>query len=77
MFTQTVRRTTVDWCRNKPKVEQAFEAWQMMSEHLIEIEMLIRRLRGESEAMMVQANDRRFYVAKLAGNPKGTRSLVK
>jgi len=48
----------------------------MMSEHLIEIEMLIRRLRGESQAMMVQANDRRFYVAKLAGNPKGTRSLV-
>jgi hypothetical protein len=37
---------------------------------------MIRRLRGGSQAYMVQCEDEKFYVAKFAGNPQGNRTLI-
>jgi hypothetical protein len=33
-------------------------------------------MRGDSQARLVEGEDGRFYVAKLAGNPQGNRTLV-
>jgi len=49
-------------------------------EHNVEnpllISKVIRRLRGGSQAHMVQCEDGRFYVAKFSGNPQGNRTLI-
>jgi hypothetical protein len=40
------------------------------------IKRVLRRLRGGSQSHLVEGEDGRFYVAKLAGNPQGNRTLV-
>jgi hypothetical protein len=47
-----------------------------MSCQSIEIARIIRRMRGGSQAYLVQGSDRKFYVAKFVGNPQGTRTLI-
>jgi hypothetical protein len=47
-----------------------------MSCQTIDIERIIRRMRGGSQAHLVQGSDRKFYVAKFVGNPQGTRTLI-
>src|SRR4051812_1946936 len=47
-----------------------------MSCQTIDIERIIRRMRGGSQAYLVQGSDRKFYVAKFVGNPQGTRTLI-
>jgi hypothetical protein len=42
----------------------------------VTITRLIRRMRGESQAQLVEGSDGRFYVAKFNGNPQGNRTLV-
>ena len=42
----------------------------------IEIKKVIRRMRGGSQAQLVQGEDDLFYVAKFAGNPQGDRTLI-
>jgi len=42
----------------------------------ITITRIVRRMRGPSQSHLVQGDDGQFYVAKFAGNPQGTRSLV-
>ncbi len=43
---------------------------------ILQITRLHRQMRGGSQAWLVTAEDRRCYVAKFAGNPQGTRTLV-
>jgi hypothetical protein len=43
---------------------------------VIRIEQVIRRMRGGSQAHLVKGEDSQFYVAKFAGNPQGTRTLI-
>jgi hypothetical protein len=52
-----------------------------MSDHirqlpLVMIKRFIRRMRGGSQAHLVEGSDGRFYVAKFLGNPQGNRTLV-
>src|SRR5437763_6005202 len=47
-----------------------------MSCQTIDIERIVRRMRGRSQAYLVQGSDRKFYVAKFVGNPQGTRTLI-
>lgn len=47
-----------------------------MDSGAIEIKSVIRRMRGGSQACLVQVEDGQFYIAKFAGNPQGTRSLI-
>jgi len=47
-----------------------------MSRQIIDIERIVRRMRGGSQAYLVQGSDRKFYVAKFVGNPQGTRTLI-
>jgi hypothetical protein len=47
----------------------------MTQEH-VKIMRLIRRMRGGSQAHLVQGNDGNFYVAKFLGNPQGNRTLI-
>jgi hypothetical protein len=42
----------------------------------IEIKRIVRRMRGGSQAHMVEAEDGGFYVAKFANNPQGSRTLI-
>jgi hypothetical protein len=42
----------------------------------IGIRRIIRRLRGGSQAFLVQGEDSLFYAAKFAGNPQGSRTLI-
>jgi hypothetical protein len=42
----------------------------------VDINRAIRRMRGRSQAYLVEGNDGRFYVAKFAGNPQGNRTLI-
>ena len=42
----------------------------------LEITKLIRRVCGGSQGWMVQCEDGQFYLAKFAGNPQGSRTLV-
>jgi hypothetical protein len=42
----------------------------------VDINRIVRRMRGGSQAYLVEGNDRRFYVAKFAGNPQGNRTLI-
>jgi hypothetical protein len=43
---------------------------------MVRIERIVRRMRGGSQAYLVQGRDRKFYVAKFVGNPQGTRTLI-
>jgi hypothetical protein len=43
---------------------------------VVAIRQFIRRMRGESQAQLVEGDDGRFYVAKFLGNPQGNRTLV-
>jgi hypothetical protein len=45
-------------------------------ENSLPISKVIRRLRGGSQAHMVECEDGRFYVAKFSGNPQGNRTLI-
>jgi hypothetical protein len=42
----------------------------------VEIKRIVRRLRGGSQARLVEGQDGRFYVAKFANNPQGNRTLI-
>ena len=42
----------------------------------VAIKRIIRRMRGGSQPYLVQGSDDLFYVAKFAGNPQGTRTLI-
>ena len=42
----------------------------------IPITRVIRRMRGQSQAYLVSAQDGRYYVAKFQDNPAGTRTLI-
>jgi hypothetical protein len=42
----------------------------------VDINRIVRRMRGGSQAYLVEGNDGRFYVAKFAGNPQGNRTLI-
>jgi hypothetical protein len=42
----------------------------------VDITRIVRRMRGGSQAYLVQGNDGRFYVVKFAGNPQGNRTLI-
>lgn len=42
----------------------------------IDITNIIRKMRGGSQAYLVEGHDGRFYVAKFVGNPQGNRTLV-
>ena len=43
---------------------------------VVAITRFIRRMRGKSQAQLVEGDDGRFYVAKFFGNPQGNRTLV-
>jgi hypothetical protein len=47
-----------------------------MSCQAVRITRVIRPMRGGSQAQLVQADDGRYYVAKFAGNPQGSRTLI-
>jgi hypothetical protein len=42
----------------------------------VTITRLVRRMRGASQAQLVEASDGNSYVVKFLGNPKGNRTLV-
>jgi len=42
----------------------------------IDIRSVVRRMRGGSQAYLVEGSDGRFYVAKFTGNPQGNRTLI-
>lgn len=42
----------------------------------VTIRRFVRRMRGGSQAQLVEASDGNFYVAKFLGNPQGNRTLV-
>lgn len=42
----------------------------------LRISRIVRRLKGGSQARLVQAENGRFYAAKFCGNPQGNRTLV-
>src|SRR3954447_19037736 len=47
-----------------------------MSCQAVRITRVIRRMRGGSQAQLVQGDDGQYYVAKFTGNPQGTRTLI-
>ena len=47
-----------------------------MDNEPVEIIQTIRRMRGNSQAHLVEGSDGHFYVAKFMGNPQGTRTLI-
>jgi hypothetical protein len=52
-----------------------------MSHHIphlpmVAIRQFIRRMRGGSQAQLVEGSDGRFYIAKFFGNPQGNRTLL-
>ena len=48
----------------------------MILQQPLEIISVVRKMRGRSEAFLVQASDGTHYVAKFTGNPEGNRSLI-
>jgi hypothetical protein len=42
----------------------------------LKIKRVLRKMRGGSQAHLVEANNGRYYVAKFLANPQGNRSLV-
>jgi hypothetical protein len=47
-----------------------------MTLQAVDINAVCRRMRGGSQSYMVTASDGHIYVAKFAGNPQGTRTLI-
>jgi hypothetical protein len=47
-----------------------------MASEIIAIRQVLRRMRGGSQAFLVEGADDQFYVAKFAGNPQGDRTLI-
>jgi hypothetical protein len=47
-----------------------------MFSEVIPIKNMLRRMRGGSQAFLVEGEDSNFYVAKFAGNPQGNRTLI-
>jgi hypothetical protein len=45
-------------------------------QHCLEIEAILRPMRGPSRSWLVRASDGWLYVAKFHGNPMGNRSLI-
>lgn len=43
---------------------------------IVDIKSVSRRVRGGSQACLVEGSDGAFYVAKFTGNPQGTRTLI-
>jgi hypothetical protein len=60
------------------QVNNSLRAFQPMIHKTapVEIKRIIRRVRGGSQARIVEGQDGRFYVAKFAANPQGNRTLV-
>src|SRR3954470_380979 len=52
------------------------ESGSSMDHEPVEIIQTIRRMRGNSQAHLVEGSDGHFYVAKFMGNPQGTRTLI-
>lgn len=42
----------------------------------VPIKRIIRRMRGGSQSFLIHGEDDFYYVAKFAGNPQGTRTLI-
>jgi hypothetical protein len=47
-----------------------------MNREPVDIVRVIRRMRGGSQAHLVEGQNGLFYVAKFTGNPQGTRTLI-
>src|ERR1700751_4128695 len=47
-----------------------------MGSAVVAVESIQRRMRGGSQALLVRGADHQIYVAKCAGNPQGTRTLI-
>src|ERR1700712_3261552 len=47
-----------------------------MNRQIVDIVRIVRRMKGGSQAQLVEGHDHKFYVAKFVGNPQGTRTLV-
>jgi hypothetical protein len=47
-----------------------------MAPEIIAVRQVIRRMRGGSQAFLVQGEDDQFYVTKFGGNPQGDRTLI-
>jgi hypothetical protein len=47
-----------------------------MTLQAVDVNLVCRRMRGGSQSHMIRASDRHCYVAKFAGNPQGTRTLI-
>jgi hypothetical protein len=47
-----------------------------MASEIIAVRQVIRRMRGGSQAFLVEGEDDQFYIAKFAGNPQGDRTLI-
>jgi hypothetical protein len=46
------------------------------SSAILSASKFIRKMRGGSQSILVQANDTRYYVVKMVGNPQGTNVLA-
>jgi hypothetical protein len=47
-----------------------------VASEIIAVRQVLRRMRGGSQAFLVEGEDDQFYVAKFAGNPQGDRTLI-
>jgi len=47
-----------------------------MSPAPVKIGRIVRRLKGRSQAQLVQGENGKFYAAKFCGNPQGNRTLI-
>jgi hypothetical protein len=47
-----------------------------MPSNVVNIQAVIRRMRGGSQAHLIESEDGDFYVAKFASNPQGNRTLI-
>src|SRR5579885_1002770 len=47
-----------------------------MTSEVVNVQSVIRPMRGGSQAYLVEGDDGRYYVAKFAKNPQGNRTLV-
>ncbi len=47
-----------------------------MTSEVVNVQSVIRPMRGGSQAYLVEGDDGRYYVAKFARNPQGNRTLI-
>jgi hypothetical protein len=47
-----------------------------MASEIIAVRQVLRRMRGGSQAFLVEGEDDQFYIAKFSGNPQGNRTLI-